>query len=64
LLNLINDVLDFSKIEAGQATLETINFDLPALLHTLGRMFEAQGRCQRSNLNVRNRPYTAPVHLQ
>lgn len=32
LLNLINDILDFSKIEAGKLNVETVGFDLQALL--------------------------------
>ena len=32
MLRLINDILDFSKIEAGRLDLETVNFDLLALL--------------------------------
>jgi PAS domain S-box-containing protein len=32
LLGLINDILDFSKIEAGKLDLETLDFDLRALL--------------------------------
>ncbi len=32
LLGLINDILDFSKIEAGKFELETLDFDLHALL--------------------------------
>jgi PAS domain S-box-containing protein len=32
LLALINDILDFSKIEAGKLALETLDFDLRALL--------------------------------
>ncbi|TYT74025.1 response regulator [Desulfobotulus mexicanus] len=32
LLNIINDILDFSKIEAGKLTLETIDFNLQALM--------------------------------
>jgi two-component system sensor histidine kinase/response regulator len=62
LLNLINDVLDFSKIEAGQATLETINFDLPALLHTLGRMFEAQAAAKGLTLTLEIAP-TLPRYI-
>jgi PAS domain S-box-containing protein len=33
LLGLINDILDFSKIEAKKLELETLNFDLSALLN-------------------------------
>jgi signal transduction histidine kinase/DNA-binding response OmpR family regulator len=32
LLHLINDILDFSKIEAGKLEMETLDFDLRALL--------------------------------
>ena len=32
LLAVVNDVLDFSKIEAGKLALETVEFDLPALV--------------------------------
>ena len=35
LLALINDILDFSKIEAGKLELETIDFDLPAVVETV-----------------------------
>ena len=33
LLTLLNDILDFSKIEAGKMDLETLDFDLRALLN-------------------------------
>ncbi|MET0320760.1 MAG: ATP-binding protein, partial [Duganella sp.] len=32
LLQIINDILDFSRLEAGKMPLESIDFDLPALL--------------------------------
>ncbi len=35
LLHLINDILDFSKIEAGKLELESVDFDLPALVGDL-----------------------------
>jgi PAS domain S-box-containing protein len=38
LLTLINDILDFSKIEAGKIELETLDFDLRALLDDLAAM--------------------------
>jgi two-component system sensor histidine kinase/response regulator len=38
LLSLINDILDFSKIEAGKLDLESIEFDLRALVEEIGDM--------------------------
>ena len=38
LLRLINDILDFSKIEAGKLELETLDFDLRALLDDFAAM--------------------------
>jgi PAS domain S-box-containing protein len=38
LLTLLNDILDFSKIEAGRVELETLDFDLRALLDDLASM--------------------------
>ena len=38
LLALLNDILDFSKIEAGKLELETLDFDLRALLDDLAAM--------------------------
>ncbi|GAQ77716.1 histidine kinase [Klebsormidium nitens] len=42
LLNLLNDILDFSKIQAGQLQLETVEFDLGALLESLVDVFTVQ----------------------
>ncbi len=33
LLQIINDILDFSRLEAGKMPLESLDFDLPTLLH-------------------------------
>ncbi|MBI4742023.1 MAG: response regulator [Betaproteobacteria bacterium] len=38
LLGLINDILDFSKIEAGKLDIESIDFDLRALLDDVSAM--------------------------
>ncbi len=38
LLGLINDILDFSKIEAGKLEMETLDFDLRALLDDFAQM--------------------------
>ncbi|MBW1871256.1 MAG: response regulator [Deltaproteobacteria bacterium] len=38
LLRLINDILDFSKIEAGKLEMETLDFDLHALLDDFAEM--------------------------
>lgn len=35
LLSLVNDILDVAKIESGQMILETVPFDLPALLQEM-----------------------------
>ena len=63
LLNLINDVLDISKIEAGRMELSPSDFDLQALVETLGVMFELQ--CQEKGLEWRLEGVGAesrPVH--
>jgi PAS domain S-box-containing protein len=42
LLALVNDVLDFSKIDSGSLTLETVAFDMPALVaETTGLVAQA-----------------------
>ena len=39
LLTIINDILDFSKIEAGKLDLQLVDFDLPALLEQMMKIF-------------------------
>ena len=51
LLKLINEVFDISKIEAGRMELNPVDFDLNALLASLGRMFEY--RCRQKGLGWR-----------
>ena len=38
LLTVINDILDFSKIDAGKLDIETIDFDLHALIHEVAEV--------------------------
>jgi two-component system sensor histidine kinase/response regulator len=39
LLSVINDILDYSKIESGQLELESVDLDLPQLIHEVLTMF-------------------------
>lgn len=48
LLALINDILDISKIEAGKINIETIDFDLHALINSVSMMLSPQA----TNKNV------------
>jgi signal transduction histidine kinase/CheY-like chemotaxis protein len=47
LLQIINDILDFTRLEAGKMPLESLDFDLPTLLHDvvslLGERAETKG---------------------
>lgn len=51
LLGLISDVLDLSKIEVGRIELHNTDFDLTALIDSLGTMFQI--RCQEKKLGWR-----------
>jgi two-component system, sensor histidine kinase and response regulator len=50
LLNILNDVLDFSKIEAEHLELESIPFDLPALVDSTARLLAVRARGRRLEL--------------
>ena len=47
LLTLLNDILDFSKIEAGKLELETLDFDLRALLDDFSAMLALRAHDKR-----------------
>ncbi len=50
LLALINDLLDFSKIEAGQMAIETIDFDLSALVSEVRKLLQHMAEQKGINL--------------
>jgi two-component system, sensor histidine kinase RpfC len=52
LLTLINDILDISKIEAGMATVETIDFDLAAMVNSTALMLSPQAKNKGLDFNV------------
>jgi two-component system, sensor histidine kinase and response regulator len=52
LLGLINDILDFSKIEAGQIDLDSIEFDLTALLDESVELISEGARAKRLEVLV------------
>jgi two-component system sensor histidine kinase/response regulator len=50
LMGIINDILDFSKIEAGMLELETVAFDLSALLANVGSQLSEQAARRKLEL--------------
>jgi PAS domain S-box-containing protein len=52
LLNLIEDILDLSKVESGYVELESIGFDLTALLEKVVEMMAARARERRLKLTL------------
>ncbi len=54
LLRIIDDILDFSKIEAGRLELESVDFDLRALVDDVVRLF-APGGAGQGDRAVRDR---------
>jgi len=58
LLTLINDILDISKIEAGKVTIETLDFDLHALINSTAMMLSPQALNKGILFNVHISPDT------
>ncbi len=61
LLSIVNDVLDFTKMEAGQFSLETVPFELGALIQACGDL--VQGDARRKSLRVESSIPDGPLHL-
>ena len=43
ILTIINDILDFSKIEAGRLDIETVDFNLQALIYSVCQLYQGAG---------------------
>ena len=52
LLTILNDILDFSKIEAGKLTIESIPFDLRAVVHEVVTLLTAAAEEKGITLTV------------
>ncbi|MCP4150143.1 MAG: response regulator [bacterium] len=63
LLTLIDDILDFSKIEAGKLELDTMDFDLQALMDSFARIFTVRTSDKGLEFQCIIEPGT-PVHLR
>ena len=58
LLGVLNDILDFSKIEAGKLEIESIQFNLPHLLHHIVEMQQAVAAEKGLELSLLIKPKT------
>lgn len=58
LLDLIENILDISKIEAGKLTIETVDFDLHALVNNAVMLFAPQARQKGLILSTHIAPET------
>jgi PAS domain S-box-containing protein len=61
LLEIINDILDFSKIEAGRLELESVEFDLRALVEDVFEMLAPRAQQKRLELAHRIAPAVPAV---
>jgi PAS domain S-box-containing protein len=62
LLDLINNILDLSKVESGHVELESIGFDLEAVLHQIVEMLDPRARERGLDLTLEILP-GAPLGL-
>jgi PAS domain S-box-containing protein len=53
LLDIIGDILDLTKIESGKLELESVVFNLPAMLHEVVAAFEVRARTKGLTLAVK-----------
>jgi signal transduction histidine kinase/CheY-like chemotaxis protein len=58
LLAVVNDILDFSKVEAGKLELETVDFDVYAILERTCELFAHEADRKGLELTARMRPGT------
>jgi two-component system sensor histidine kinase RpfC len=63
LLDMINDVLDVAKIEAGKATIQSIDFDLHALLVRIRGMLQSRATSRGLYLHLMVDPLI-PIRLK
>jgi two-component system capsular synthesis sensor histidine kinase RcsC len=63
LLNIVTDVLDFSKIEAGQMTVESVAFDLVALVGEVAQVFEPVAQAKGLRLDCVMGDGLAPCYI-
>jgi len=63
LLTVINDILDFSKIEAGKLDVETISFDLRAVVEESAVLLAARAQQEGLELTCRIDPAIPPTLL-
>lgn len=63
LLVIINDILDISKIEAGMMRIESVPFNLRALLHSIKGIFNAKAKEKNIELIV-HVDESVPYHLE